>query len=213
VRVGSNIDDRGRWPSRFLRRPCKADLRSPRVSGIAFTIEAPRFANRPHQNMAYHTCATASADELCGRAEWTLDRVMKAGFPQLLASQTRYMDEFWRRSDVQVREISKERTKRTTVEVQQAIRFNLFHILQTSARAEHAGVPAKGLTPRASPLISLGPRRAERTEITQDMSRLGPCLRKDSGYHRLLVRAVAGSSSDACHAAARSNQGGPEGRA
>jgi alpha,alpha-trehalose phosphorylase len=35
------------------------------------------------------------------------------------------------------------------VEIQQAIRFNLFHILQASARAEDAGVPAKGLTGRA----------------------------------------------------------------
>ena len=32
------------------------------------------------------------------------------------------------------------------MEVQQAIRFNLFHILQASARAEDSGVPAKGLT-------------------------------------------------------------------
>ena len=43
----------------------------------------------------------------------------------------------------------KTRVKRTTVEIQQAIRFNLFHILQASARAEHAGVPAKGLTGQA----------------------------------------------------------------
>ena len=40
-------------------------------------------------------------------------------------------------------------SKRTTVEIQQAIRFNLFHILQASARREHAGVPAKGLTGQA----------------------------------------------------------------
>ena len=30
--------------------------------------------------------------------------------------------------------------------MQQILRFNLFHILQASARAEGAGVPAKGLT-------------------------------------------------------------------
>jgi alpha,alpha-trehalose phosphorylase len=35
------------------------------------------------------------------------------------------------------------------VEIQQAIRFNLFHILQASARAEETGVPAKGLTGQA----------------------------------------------------------------
>jgi alpha,alpha-trehalose phosphorylase len=35
------------------------------------------------------------------------------------------------------------------VEIQQAIRFNLFHILQASARAEDTGVSAKGLTGQA----------------------------------------------------------------
>ena len=46
-------------------------------------------------------------------------------------------------------DIREDRVKRSTVEVQQAIRFNLFHILQASARAEDAGVPAKGLTGQA----------------------------------------------------------------
>ena len=59
------------------------------------------------------------------------------------------MDDFWRRSDVRVRDIREDRAKRTTVEIQQAIRFNLFHILQASARAEDTGVPAKGLTGQA----------------------------------------------------------------
>ena len=59
------------------------------------------------------------------------------------------MDEFWRRSDVRVRDVREDRTKRSTVEIQQAIRFKLFHILQASARAEDTGVPAKGLTGQA----------------------------------------------------------------
>jgi len=99
--------------------------------------------------MVYHTSPTAPAEELCGRAEWTMDRVMNQGFEQLLASQEQYLDDFWRRSDVQVRDIREDRTKRSTMEIQQAIRFNLFHILQASARAEDAGVPAKGLTGQA----------------------------------------------------------------
>jgi alpha,alpha-trehalose phosphorylase len=74
---------------------------------------------------------------------------MAQGFQQLLTAQEQYMDDFWRRSDVQVRDVQEDRTKRTTVEIQQAIRFNLFHMLQASARAEDAGVPAKGLTGRA----------------------------------------------------------------
>jgi alpha,alpha-trehalose phosphorylase len=56
------------------------------------------------------------------------------------------MDDFWRRSDVQVQNVRTGRVRRTTVEVQQAIRFNLFHILQAAARADNTGVPAKGLT-------------------------------------------------------------------
>ena len=117
---------------------------------VAFTIEArPGCPIHLTKYMVYHTSQTASSEELCGRAEWTMDRVMNQGFQQLLAAQEQYMDDFWRRSDVRVRDIREDRMKRTTVEIQQAIRFNLFHILQASARAEDAGVPAKGLTGQA----------------------------------------------------------------
>jgi alpha,alpha-trehalose phosphorylase len=117
---------------------------------VAFTVEArPGCPIHLTKFMVYHTSQTASAEELCGRAEWTMDRVVNQGFQQLLTAQEQYMDDFWRRSDVRVRDIREERTKRSTVEIQQAIRFNLFHILQASARAEDAGVPAKGLTGRA----------------------------------------------------------------
>jgi alpha,alpha-trehalose phosphorylase len=117
---------------------------------VAFTIEAlPGCPIQLTKYMIYHTSQTASAQELCGRAEWTMDRVMAQGFQQLLSTQEQYMDDFWRRSDVRIRDIRQDRTKRTTVEMQQAIRFNLFHMLQASARAEDAGVPAKGLTGKA----------------------------------------------------------------
>jgi alpha,alpha-trehalose phosphorylase len=117
---------------------------------VAFTVEAE--PGRPihlTKFMVYHTSPTASPEELCGRADWTLDRVMHQGFGQLLASQEQYMADFWRRSDVQVKNTREDRTRRSTVEIQQAIRFNLFHILQASARAEDTGVSAKGLTGQA----------------------------------------------------------------
>ena len=117
---------------------------------VAFTIDAqPGCPIQLTKYIVYHTSQTASAEELCGRAEWTLDRVVTQGFQQLLASQEQYMDDFWRRSDVRIKDIREDRTKRSTVEIQQAIRFNLFHILQASARAEDTGVPAKGLTGQA----------------------------------------------------------------
>jgi alpha,alpha-trehalose phosphorylase len=117
---------------------------------VSFTIEARR--GHPIQltkYIVYHTSPTASADELCGRAEWTLDRVAGEGFSQLLASQVQFLSDFWRRSDVLIKNVREDVTKRSTVEIQAAIRFNLFHILQASARADDAGLPAKGLTGQA----------------------------------------------------------------
>ena len=98
--------------------------------------------------MSYHSSRRAGAKELCERAGRTLDRAVNEGFPALLEGQQRYLDDFWRRADV---EIDTEpdpsgRGLRSAEHVQQVLRLNLFHILQASARAEGAGVPAKGLT-------------------------------------------------------------------
>ena len=95
--------------------------------------------------MVYHTSQTAPPEEICARAERTLDRAVAAGFPALLSGQEQYMNDFWQRSDVKVM-TNPARAKASTTAVQQAIRFNLFHVLQASARAENTGVPAKGLT-------------------------------------------------------------------
>ncbi len=120
------------------------------IGQVVFTIEAQ--PGRPihlTKYIAYHTSATAPPQEVCDRAERTLDRATRHGFYTLQMGQQQYMDEFWRRSDVQLSDIEEARAQRTTAEVQQAMRFNLFHILQASARAETVGVAAKGLTGHA----------------------------------------------------------------
>ena len=49
---------------------------------VAFTIEArPGCPIHLTKYMVYHTSQTASPAELCGRAEWTMDRVMQPGVP------------------------------------------------------------------------------------------------------------------------------------
>jgi alpha,alpha-trehalose phosphorylase len=55
----------------------------------------------------------------------------------LLREQRAYLDEFWARADVEVD---------GDAEIQQAVRFALFHVLQAGARAEGRTIPAKGLT-------------------------------------------------------------------
>src|SRR5262249_27850887 len=65
---------------------------------VVFTIEAqPGCPIHLAKYMVYHTSQTASAEELCGRAEWTLDRIKKQGAQELFASQEQYMNDFWRR--------------------------------------------------------------------------------------------------------------------
>lgn len=95
--------------------------------------------------ITYHTSSTDTAEELCARGERTLDRAVSIGFDGELSSHRRVINEFWRRSDVQVL-ADPAQAHITTEEVQQAIRFNLFHILQSASRVEGAGIPAKGLS-------------------------------------------------------------------
>jgi len=84
---------------------CKT-VHGPDFGQVAFTIEAR--SGQPvclSKYMVYHTSQTATAEELCGRAEWTLDRVTAQGFDPLLSAQARYLDDFWRRSDVRIKDV------------------------------------------------------------------------------------------------------------
>jgi alpha,alpha-trehalose phosphorylase len=117
---------------------------------VAFSVAAlPGKSIHLTKFIAYHTAAIAKPESLCDRVEWTLDRTSARGFTTLLKEQQDYLGSFWHRSDVSVSNIDAERARLTTVEIQQAIRVNLFHILQASARAETTGVAAKGLTGQA----------------------------------------------------------------
>jgi alpha,alpha-trehalose phosphorylase len=59
------------------------------------------------------------------------------GWDGLLAAQRSYLDDFWDRADVELE---------GDAELQQAVRFGLFHALQAGARAERRAIAAKGLT-------------------------------------------------------------------
>ncbi len=87
-------------------------------------------------------------EELCDRADRTLDRAVHDGFDDLVAGQRYILDDFWRRSGVEI-DCDAEVLGRPAGELQQAIRWNLLQILQAVGRAEGVGVPAKGLTGQA----------------------------------------------------------------
>jgi alpha,alpha-trehalose phosphorylase len=98
--------------------------------------------------MAYHTSATLGFDELSDCVDRSLDRALAGGFGDLLDGQHRHLDEFWRRSDVRIEE-DPHKSPYPPGELQQAMRFNLFHIFQAAFRVGDMGLPAKGLTGQA----------------------------------------------------------------
>jgi alpha,alpha-trehalose phosphorylase len=59
------------------------------------------------------------------------------GWEGLLAEQHAYLDDFWSSANIELE---------GDPELQQALRFALFHVLQAGARAEGRPIPAKGLT-------------------------------------------------------------------
>ncbi|MBW2519290.1 MAG: glycoside hydrolase family 65 protein, partial [Deltaproteobacteria bacterium] len=95
--------------------------------------------------ITYHSSRSAPTRELATRAERSLNRAVIKGFDDLVIGQKEFMDAFWKRSDIYIRGNS-EAVGRHKREIQQAMRWNLFQILQSSGRAEGTGIPAKGLT-------------------------------------------------------------------
>jgi alpha,alpha-trehalose phosphorylase len=111
------------------------------LSKVVFTIDAKAGVPiRITKFFTYHTSRSVPPAELIDRSVRSLDRAMRDGYGALVASQHEFLADFWSRADVQV-----EGPRR----VQQAIRWNIFQLVQASARAETSGIPAKGLTGQA----------------------------------------------------------------
>ena len=105
---------------------------------VIYTVEARQGVPvRIDKFAAYHTSRAVPASELADRAGRTLDRATKVGYDKLLEDQEADVSEFWHAADVVVEHAPR---------VQQAIRWNLFQLMQASLRAEGTGIPAKGVT-------------------------------------------------------------------
>ncbi|WP_037909219.1 glycoside hydrolase family 65 protein [Actinacidiphila yeochonensis] len=87
--------------------------------------------------VAYGWSAARSLPALRDQADAALVGARDTGWQGLLDQQRAYLDRFWERADVEVD---------GDTEIQQAVRFALFHVLQSAARAEERAIPAKGLT-------------------------------------------------------------------
>jgi Trehalose and maltose hydrolases (possible phosphorylases) len=86
---------------------------------------------------AYGWSSQRSRPALHDQVVAALAGAKRTGWEGLLAEQRAFLDEFWAGADVEIEGDD---------EVQQAVRFALFHILQAGARAERRPIAAKGLT-------------------------------------------------------------------
>jgi alpha,alpha-trehalose phosphorylase len=87
--------------------------------------------------LAYGASSQRSLPAVRDLAVAALAEAKHTGWDGLLAGQRTYLDEFWNRADVEID---------GDAELQQAVRFCLFHVLQAGARAEQRAIAAKGLT-------------------------------------------------------------------
>ena len=87
--------------------------------------------------VAYAWSSLRTVPAVRSQVEGALAEALKHGWGGLASAQRRYLSDFWHRSDVELEGDD---------EVQQAIRFAMFHVLQAAARAEQRAIPAKGLT-------------------------------------------------------------------
>jgi alpha,alpha-trehalose phosphorylase len=87
--------------------------------------------------ITYYTSKDDPEQELLQRVTDELEVAKTAGFEQIAAYHQAYLDDFWRRADVSVK---------GDTALQQALRFNAFHLLQSVGRDGRTNIGAKGIT-------------------------------------------------------------------
>ncbi|MFB4316128.1 glycoside hydrolase family 65 protein [Actinomadura sp. 21ATH] len=111
---------------------------SPDVGRVTVATELePGQRLRIVKYIAYGWSSRRSRPALHDQVVGALAAARHTGWDGLLEQQSEYLHDFWRGADVEVD---------GDAEIQQAVRFGLFHVLQAGARAERRMIPAKGLT-------------------------------------------------------------------
>ena len=87
--------------------------------------------------LAYGWSAARSRSAIHDQVLGALVGARKTGWDDLLHEQRVYLDDFWSGADIELE---------GDPEVEQAVRFALFHVFQAGCRSECRAIPAKGLT-------------------------------------------------------------------
>ena len=89
--------------------------------------------------LGYGWSSRRSMPALRDQVDAALASAKRTGWEGLRTGQREYLDDVWSRADVELE---------GDPELQQAVRFGLFQLVQAAARAERTAIPAKGLTGR-----------------------------------------------------------------
>jgi alpha,alpha-trehalose phosphorylase len=87
--------------------------------------------------LSYGWSGHRSVTSVRAQVRGSLAEARHTGWDGLCAAQHEYLERFWASADVEIE---------GDTELQQAVRFCLFHVLQSGARAELRSIAAKGLT-------------------------------------------------------------------
>lgn len=87
--------------------------------------------------LGYGWSSQRSVPALRAQVEAALAGAVQTGWEGLRAEQRGFLDDFWASADIELD---------GDPELQQALRFGLFHVLQAGARGESRAIPGKGLT-------------------------------------------------------------------
>jgi alpha,alpha-trehalose phosphorylase len=110
----------------------------PDLGRLTVAAEVPQGTElRLVKYLGYGWSSQRSRPALVDQVSGALAAAELTGWDGLLREQREFLDAFWEGADVEVD---------GDAQIQQAVRFGLFHILQAAARAEQRPIPAKGLT-------------------------------------------------------------------
>ncbi|UGS35878.1 glycoside hydrolase family 65 protein [Capillimicrobium parvum] len=87
--------------------------------------------------LSYHWSSRQTIDWLRDQVDASLESAVAQGFDVLAERQRAFLDDYWQGADIELD---------GDPEIQQALRFAQFHLVQASARAEGRAIAAKGLT-------------------------------------------------------------------
>jgi alpha,alpha-trehalose phosphorylase len=120
----------GRYVTDLTLQPDWARLTASSTLEVGQAFELTKF-------VAYGWSSQRAVPSLRDQASAALVSALEGGWDAVLAEQEAAYEDFWSGADVELD---------GPVEIQQAVRFGIFHAYQAAARAEQRAIPAKGLT-------------------------------------------------------------------